>query len=244
MATRLLVPGYDPIRLEDIAVCGSLFNVVHGWFVLHLVYSGASHGNGKIGDSIWESHHKSSAQGMRRVCIGRAQGKHSPKVDRWSWSGMDWTDLDGNGFKVDWNPIRSALQPDPQPLLPIRDASHALCVWQVDDCNNGQWLLSCFLHFLKMALICSNLSMFEEFPRLHVTSFIEVERVETTSCTRFFLGSMGQALCLAILILCSIVERSELSSRPNIVFILADDIGNPLCRLKGRHAQGDNNSEF
>ena len=32
-----------------------------------LVYSGASYGNGKLGDSIWESHHKSSAQ-----------GKHSP----------------------------------------------------------------------------------------------------------------------------------------------------------------------
>ena len=33
MATRLPVPDYDPIRPEDIAVCGSLFNVVHGWFV-------------------------------------------------------------------------------------------------------------------------------------------------------------------------------------------------------------------
>ena len=28
-----------------------------------LVYSGASYGNGKLGDSIWEIHHKSSAQG-------------------------------------------------------------------------------------------------------------------------------------------------------------------------------------
>ena len=33
MATRLPVPYCDPIRLEDTTVCGSLFNVVHGWFV-------------------------------------------------------------------------------------------------------------------------------------------------------------------------------------------------------------------
>jgi hypothetical protein len=33
MATRLPVLDYDPIRPEDIAVRGSLFNVVHGWFV-------------------------------------------------------------------------------------------------------------------------------------------------------------------------------------------------------------------
>ena len=33
MATWLPVPDYDPICPEDIAVCGSLFNVVHGWFV-------------------------------------------------------------------------------------------------------------------------------------------------------------------------------------------------------------------
>ena len=32
-----------------------------------LVYSGASYGNGKLGDSIWESHHKSSVQGVRRA---------------------------------------------------------------------------------------------------------------------------------------------------------------------------------
>ena len=32
-----------------------------------LVRSGASYGNGKLGDSIWESHHKSSAQGTRRA---------------------------------------------------------------------------------------------------------------------------------------------------------------------------------
>ena len=29
-ATRLPVPNYDPICPEHIAVCGSLFNVVHG----------------------------------------------------------------------------------------------------------------------------------------------------------------------------------------------------------------------
>ena len=34
-----------------------------------LVYSRASYGNGKFGDSIWETHDKSSAQ-----------VKHSPKV--------------------------------------------------------------------------------------------------------------------------------------------------------------------
>ena len=33
-----------------------------------LVYSGASYSNGKFGDSIRESHHKSSAQGARRAC--------------------------------------------------------------------------------------------------------------------------------------------------------------------------------
>ena len=32
-----------------------------------LVYSGASYGNGKLGDSIWESHHKSSPQGAHRA---------------------------------------------------------------------------------------------------------------------------------------------------------------------------------
>ena len=36
-----------------------------------LVYSGASYGNGKLGDSIWESHHKSSSQGARRVHAGQ-----------------------------------------------------------------------------------------------------------------------------------------------------------------------------
>ena len=33
MPTRLPVRDYNPIRLEDKAVCGSLFNVVQGWFV-------------------------------------------------------------------------------------------------------------------------------------------------------------------------------------------------------------------
>ena len=32
-----------------------------------LVYSGALYGNDKLGDSIWESHHKSSAQGAHRA---------------------------------------------------------------------------------------------------------------------------------------------------------------------------------
>ena len=67
MATRLPVPNYVPIRQEDIAVCSMLCT---DGLLLHLVgkgrllvYSGASYGNGKLGDSIWESHHKSSAQG-------------------------------------------------------------------------------------------------------------------------------------------------------------------------------------
>ena len=32
-----------------------------------LVYLGSSYGPSKLGDSIWESHHKSSAQGARRA---------------------------------------------------------------------------------------------------------------------------------------------------------------------------------
>ena len=36
-----------------------------------LVYLGASYGNGKLGNSIWESHHKSSAQGARRAHAGQ-----------------------------------------------------------------------------------------------------------------------------------------------------------------------------
>ena len=36
-----------------------------------LVYLGASYGNGKLGDSIWEGHDKSSAQGARRARAGR-----------------------------------------------------------------------------------------------------------------------------------------------------------------------------
>ena len=36
-----------------------------------LVYLGASYGNGKLGNSIWESHHKSSAQGARKARAGQ-----------------------------------------------------------------------------------------------------------------------------------------------------------------------------
>ena len=32
-----------------------------------LVYPGASYDNGKLGDSTWESHHKSSAHGVRKA---------------------------------------------------------------------------------------------------------------------------------------------------------------------------------
>ena len=44
MATRLPVRDYDPIRLEDIAIRGSLFNVVHGWFVATFGRQGAAVG--------------------------------------------------------------------------------------------------------------------------------------------------------------------------------------------------------
>jgi hypothetical protein len=43
-ATRLPVPDYDPIRLEDIAVCGSVFNFVHGWFAASFGRQGAAVG--------------------------------------------------------------------------------------------------------------------------------------------------------------------------------------------------------
>ena len=57
-----------------IQICFSCSTLYTDALLLHLVgkrqllvYLGASYGNGKLGDSIWESHHKSSAQ-----------GKHSP----------------------------------------------------------------------------------------------------------------------------------------------------------------------
>ena len=51
MATRLPVLGYNPIRPEDIAVCGSLSNVVHGWFVASFRRQGAA--IGLLGGFIW-----------------------------------------------------------------------------------------------------------------------------------------------------------------------------------------------
>ena len=36
-----------------------------------LVYLGASYGNGKLGDSIWESHHKISAQGNHSSSVNK-----------------------------------------------------------------------------------------------------------------------------------------------------------------------------
>ena len=44
---------------------GLLLHLVGMWQLL--VYLGASYGNGKLGDSIWGSHHKSSAHGARRA---------------------------------------------------------------------------------------------------------------------------------------------------------------------------------
>ena len=61
--------------VKVIQICFSCSMLCTDGLLLHLVgkrqllvYSGASHGNGQLGDSICESHHKSSAQ-----------GKHSPK---------------------------------------------------------------------------------------------------------------------------------------------------------------------
>ena len=51
MATQLLVLDYDPIRPEDIAVCGSLLNVLHGWFVASFGGQGAA--IGLLGGFIW-----------------------------------------------------------------------------------------------------------------------------------------------------------------------------------------------
>ena len=48
-----------------------------------LVYLGASYGNGKLGDSIWESHHKSSTQGACRACAGQTlllSGRSTPDL--------------------------------------------------------------------------------------------------------------------------------------------------------------------
>ena len=60
--------------MKVIQVCFSCLMLFTEGLLLHLVgkrqplvYLGASYGNGKLRDSIWESHHKSSAQ-----------GKHSP----------------------------------------------------------------------------------------------------------------------------------------------------------------------
>ena len=50
MATRLQVPDYDPIHPEDIVVYGSLFNVVHGWFVASFGRQGVA--VGLLGDFI------------------------------------------------------------------------------------------------------------------------------------------------------------------------------------------------
>ena len=46
-----------------------------------LVYSGASYGHDKLGDSIWESHHKSSAQGKH------SPTSHSPQELWVMWGG-------------------------------------------------------------------------------------------------------------------------------------------------------------
>ena len=51
MATWLPVPDYDPICPEDIAVFGSLFGVVHGWFVASFGRQGAA--VGLLGGFIW-----------------------------------------------------------------------------------------------------------------------------------------------------------------------------------------------
>ena len=60
--------------VKVIHICFSCSMLCTDGLLLHLVgkrqllvYSGVSYGNGKLGDSIWESHRKSSAQGARRA---------------------------------------------------------------------------------------------------------------------------------------------------------------------------------
>ena len=51
MGTWLPVPNYDPIRPENIAVNGSLFSVVDGWFVASFSRQRAAFG--LLGGFIW-----------------------------------------------------------------------------------------------------------------------------------------------------------------------------------------------
>ena len=60
--------------VKVIQICFSCSMLCTDGLLLHLVgkrqllvYSWASYGNGKLGDSIWESHHKSIAQGARKA---------------------------------------------------------------------------------------------------------------------------------------------------------------------------------
>ena len=62
--------------MKVIQICFSCSMLCTDGLLLHLVgkrqllvYLGAAYGNGKLGDSIWESHHKSSAQGARRQTL-------------------------------------------------------------------------------------------------------------------------------------------------------------------------------
>ena len=82
--TQLFIEQFCLFNLSDqiwwnkvvkaIQICFSCSMLCTDGLLLHLVgkrqllvYSGAPYGNGKPGDSIGESHHKSSAQGTRKA---------------------------------------------------------------------------------------------------------------------------------------------------------------------------------
>ena len=56
--------GYSSLW-RFVQCCGLLLHLVGKGQLF--VYSEDSYGNGKLGDSIWESHHKSSAQGAHKA---------------------------------------------------------------------------------------------------------------------------------------------------------------------------------
>ena len=69
--------------MQVIQICLSCSMLCTDGLLLHLVgkrqllvYSGASYSNGKLGDSIWESHRKSSAQGTRRQTLPQGAKGH------------------------------------------------------------------------------------------------------------------------------------------------------------------------
>ena len=97
-ATRLPVPDYNSVRPEVIAACRKSvqccvrMDCCFIWFIRkRLVYSGAPYGNGKLGDPIWESHHKSSARGACRARAGQTP-THDFSNLRWVFAPMRETE--------------------------------------------------------------------------------------------------------------------------------------------------------